>query len=314
VFDIILIAAGLLALILGCRLSLGQAIRLARHYRLSDVFIGVAVLSLGSDLPEIVVSVDAALHQFRSTDTSGLIIGNALGSSFSQIGLILGTVGLFGYLTLGKRLVFRHGGVLLGSILYLLLASLDREITRAEGSILILAFVVYMVMLFGQEPRKQPEPAGDVAGMLRTWSLLALGLGLVIAGSEATVRSTVSLAESLDVPQSFIAIVIIGIGTSLPELAISLGAILKSRGGMSIGNLIGSNVIDTLLPIGFAAMIHPLSVEGGLVNADIPLLFILSLVVLVFLLRRRGIQKSEAVFLIVFYAAYVGFKFLGQAL
>lgn len=92
----------------------------------------------------------------------------------------------------------------------------------------------------------------------------------------------------------------------------SLGAILKSRGGMSVGNLLGSNIIDTLLPAGLAALVHPLSVEHELVTMDMPLLFVLSFIVLVFFLRRRGLQKSEAVLLILFYGIYLGFKFLSN--
>jgi len=310
VIDFALLLAGLAALIIGTRISVKQAILIAQHYRLSDVFIGVALLSIGSDLPEIVISLNASAHQFR-TDTSGLIIGNAIGSNFSQIGLIMGITGLFGYLVLGKRLVVRHGGVLLGSILYLYLAALDNEITRIEGGVLVLAFVIYVVMLFGQEPREETAPAREVDNLPAVWVFLLLGMVLVVAGSEATVRGTVALANSYGVSQSLIGIVVIGIGSSLPELTISLEAVRKARGGMSVGNLLGSNIIDTLLPIGLAGMIHPLTVEAGLVRMDLPFLFVLSLIVLVMLVRRKGLQKPEAILLIVIYGIYLNLKFLG---
>jgi len=310
VIDFILLLTGLAALIVGTRISVKQAILIAQHYRLSDVFIGVALLSIGSDLPEIVISLNASAHQFQ-TDTSGLIIGNAIGSNFSQIGLIMGITGLFGYLVLGKRLVVRHGGVLLGSILYLYLAALDNEITRIEGGVLVLAFVIYVVMLFGQEPREETAPARKVDNLPAVWAFLLLGMVLVVAGSEATVRGTVALANSYSVSQSLIGIVVIGIGSSLPELTISLEAVRKARGGMSVGNLLGSNIIDTLLPIGLAGVIHPLTVEAGLVRMDLPFLFVLSLIVLVMLVRRKGLQKPEAILLIVIYGVYLNLKFLG---
>ena len=111
--DIVMLLVGLTVLIMGSRWSVEQAVLIAEHYRLSDMFIGIAILAIGTDLPEIVISLTASLHQSAQIDTSGLIIGNAIGSSFAQIGLIMGIVGLFGYLVLGRNLVFRHGGVLL---------------------------------------------------------------------------------------------------------------------------------------------------------------------------------------------------------
>lgn len=310
--DLILLLVGLTALVMGSRFSVRQAVAIAEHYRLSDVFIGVAVLAIGSDLPEIVISLTASMHQSAQVDTSGLIVGNAIGSNFSQIGLILGIVGMFGYLTLGRELVFSHGGVLLGAILYLLLASLDGDISRVEGGILVLAFVVYLVMLYGQEHREPVKRRRKkMPGMIKTWLLLLLSLGAVMGGAEVTVRSTINLAEFFGISQSVIAIVVIGVGTSLPELAISLGAVMEARGGMSVGNLLGSNIIDTLLPIGAAALVHPLTIEQGLVQFDMPLLFGLTLVVLVMFLRRRGLQRVEASMLIVLYGFYIGAKMFG---
>lgn len=309
--DIILLLLGLSVLVLGARMSVNQAVLIAQHYRLSDVFIGVGILALGSDLPELVISIDASLHQFQNSDTSGLIIGNAIGSSFSQIGLIMGVVGLFGYLTLGRNQVFHHGGVLLGAILFLLLAALDMKITRVEGIILILAFVLYIFVLYGVDHREEEEPKRKRIKMLRTWAILALSLSMVVGGSEVTVRSAISLAAAFGISQSFIGIVIIGIGTSLPELAISIGAMLKSRSAMSVGNLIGSNIFDTLVPVGLAATIYPLNVEHALVNVDIPLLFALTFVVLALFLWRKGLQRTEAITLVALYGAYLVIKVLG---
>ena len=309
--DIVMLLVGLTVLIMGSRWSVEQAVLIAEHYRLSDMFIGIAILAIGTDLPEIVISLTASLHQSAQVDTSGLIIGNAIGSSFAQVGLIMGIVGLFGYLVLGRNLVFRHGGVLLGSILYLLLASLDLKISRIEGGILVLAFVVYVVMLYGQEHLEPSAPRGKRPGMLKVWAILLMSLLAVIGGSELTVRSSIALAETLGIAQSFIAIVIIGVGTSLPELAISISAVRQARGGLSVGNLIGSNIVDTLLPVGIGALVHPLTVEPRLVTMDIPMLFILSLIVLALFLWRRGLQRSEAGVLITLYGGYLVIKLFG---
>lgn len=266
------------------------------------------ILAIGTDLPELVISIDAGLHQLQGIETSGIIIGNALGSNFSQIGLIMGVVGLVGYLRLSRRYIYLHGGVLLGAILYLALAMLDGEVTRIEGGILVLAFLVYMIMLFEEERTFEKPPITHHFKQITTWLLLVVGMALVIGGSEVTVRATIDLAEQWGVSQSFIAIVIIGIGGSLPELSISIAALRKARAGMSVGNLIGSNIVDTLLPVGLAGLIHPLSVEPSLIRFDVPALFVLTIIVLALFAHRRGLQKAEAATLVSLYVVYLLLK------
>lgn len=299
---------GLIVLLMGAHLAVDNAVVVARHYHLSDFFIGVVILAIGSDLPELVISINAGLHQLQGIDTSGIIIGNALGSNFSQIGLIMGVAGLVGYLTMSRRYIYLHGGILLGAILYLTLAVLDGEVSRLEGGILVVAFLIYMVMLFEEESRIEKPAVTHHFNLITTWLFLVFGMALVIGGSEVIVRATIALSEQWGVSQSFIAIVIIGIGSSLPELSISIAALRKARGGMSVGNLIGSNIIDTLLPVGLAGLIHPISVEASLIGFDLPALFVLSVIVLVFFAHRRGLQKVEAATLVSLYGIYLLLK------
>jgi len=300
---------GLILLIGGTRLAVDKAVAVAHHYRLSDAFIGIAILAIGSDLPELVVSINAAMHQFTGIDTSGMVLGNVVGSSFGQIGLCMGLIGLLGTLTLSRHYLYQHGGVLIGALIYLLLASLDGRITRIEGVLLVVAFVIYLAMLYDSERRQKPLEVREPFRHLATWLWLMLGMALVIGGSELTVQSTVSLAEYWGVNQSFIAIVIIGFGTSLPELSISLAAMVKKRGGMSVGNLIGSNIFDSMVPVGVAATIHPMNVEPGLLRFDLPALFFLSVLVLAFF-AWRGVRRAEALTLVVLYCLYILMKLI----
>ncbi|MGD8483225.1 MAG: sodium:calcium antiporter [Thioalkalispiraceae bacterium] len=307
-FQLLLLFVGLATLLFGTQLAVSKALLVARYYRLSNFFVGVVILALGSDLPELVVSINAALHQFQGVETSSLIMGNMLGSSFGQVGLIMGITGLFGYLTLQRRQIYLHGGILLGALLYLILASLDQYITRVEGVILVLAFIIYLFMFFFDEKEQEVAQAMGKFQPVVTWLWLIAGMFLVIGGSELIVQSTVELAKMWGVSQSFIAIIIIGIGSSLPELSISITAVAKKQGGMSVGNLIGSNIVDTLLPVGFAAMIHPLIVESSLVKIDMIALFVLSLLILFMFRWRRGLQKKEAITLVLLYCGYLIYK------
>jgi cation:H+ antiporter len=120
----------------------------------------------------------------------------------------------------------------------------------------------------------------------------------------------VRIAHELDISEAVISVLIIGLGTSLPELSISISAILKKRTGLSVGNIIGSNILDTLLPIGVAAVISSLTFDRQLLFFDLPFLFVLTAVVLAFFITRRGVERPEAIVALGLYAAYVAVKLL----
>ena len=126
--------------------------------------------------------------------------------------------------------------------------------------------------------------------------------------SSLTVTSATRLAKTLNLEQSFIAVVIIGLGSSLPEVSVSLAAALKRRAHMSVGNLIGSNVFDTLVPIGVAATIVDVEFDAAMLRFELPFLFALSIIVLAFFRRARGIQRLEAAVILALYIGYVATK------
>ena len=130
----------------------------------------------------------------------------------------------------------------------------------------------------------------------------------MIFTSELVVHNGIKLAERLGVSQSFIGIVLIGLGTSLPELAVSLNAAIKGASGLSVGNIIGSNIFDMLMPIGIGAIISPIAVDLNLIKFDLPFLFVLSALVLFFFRKKKGLQKKEAISLVIIYLLYVAFK------
>ncbi len=313
--DLALLLLGLAAIAWGTTLAVDNAIRIATHYQLSDLFIGFSLLAVGTDLPELMVSIDASLqNRLGGSDTSSLIVGNALGSCFALFGLGMGSAGLLGYLTMSRRYLWWHGAALLGGILVLTLTALDGNVTRLEGGLLVACFLAYFAWLIGEEtalPREERTAAGNPR---LAWLLLVFGLLVVVGSAELIVDAAVALAAAWGVSQAVIAICIIGVGTSMPEFVISVVAVRKSRHGMSVGNMIGSNVLNILLPVGLAALIHPVRFEAGLLRVDVPLLALLTLLVLAFFVRRRGLQKGEARILVAFYAGYILWKLLGTAL
>jgi cation:H+ antiporter len=305
-----LLLLGLGAIVWGTKLVLENAIAVARFHGVSDFFVGVVVLAVGSDLPELVVSIDAALRQLADQPTSGLIVGNAIGSCFGQLGLVVGLAGLLGTLTMPRRQLVRHGGILIAATLLLMLVGLDGAVNRLEGIALTVGFAAYVVYVLNEEGlgrrRRQETRGGGQSGRISaSWLRLGIGLGAVVFSAELIVRAAMTLATQWEVDQSFIGIAIIGVGTSLPEVVISLGAMIRNRVGLSIGNLLGSNVLDTLLPVGLAATIVPLDFPPALLQFDLPVLLVMSAAVLVFLYRSRGVRWPQALLVLAAYGGYL---------
>lgn len=306
--DFLLLTGGLIGLWLGTELTIGGALAIARRLQLSEFFVGLVILSIGSDLPELAVAVDAGITSVLGTDASGVVVGSSIGSVVAQIGFVLGLGAVISRLSLPRDFILRHGAVLLAATVLLAIVVFDGVVTRAEGLALIVSYTVYVVALMsnGRGPEEAPDPIAQ--GGLRSWALLVVGLVTVVLGSEVTVDSVIRIAQRLEISEALIAVLVIGIGTSLPELSISISAILKRRTQMSVGNIIGSNILDTLLPIGLAAVISAVTIEPQTIFFDIPYIFVLTTVVLLLFLGRRGVQRPQGLLILAIYGAYVGVK------
>jgi cation:H+ antiporter len=308
--DFLILIAGIAGLWLGTELTIGGAMAIARRLQLSEFFVGLVILSIGSDLPELAVAVDAGLKGLLGQDTSGVVVGTSIGSVVAQIGFVLGLTGLISYLTLPRSFVFRHGTVLLGATILLFALAFDGRITRFEGILLVGTYGAYVLALMNGANVPEERPRALAGGGLSSWLALIAGLVVVIASSEVTVSTVVHIAQTFDVSEAVISVLVIGLGTSLPELSISISAILKKRTQLSVGNIIGSNVLDTLLPIGLAAMISGVRFERQLLYFDLPYIFVLTTVVLAFFITRRGVTRPEGAIILGLYGAYVAVKLM----
>lgn len=308
--DFILLIAGIAGLWLGTELTIGGALAIARRHNLSEFFVGLVILSIGSDLPELAIAVDAGVKGLMGTDASGVVVGSSIGSVVAQIGFVLGVAGMISFLTLPRGFVLRHGAVLLGATVLLFLLAFDGQVTRTEGLVLITMYVIYVFALMNGENVPEEEPGQLAGGGIHSWLLLLVGLGAVIASSEVTVRSVVDIAHAFDISEALISVLIIGLGTSLPELSISISAVLKKKTQMSVGNIIGSNILDTLLPIGIAALISGMTFERQLLYFDLPFIFVLTFIVLAFFYTRRGVTRPEGAIILGLYFFYVVVKLL----
>jgi cation:H+ antiporter len=312
--DIFILILGLAGLWIGTEMTIRGAVSAAHRFGVPEFIVGAVILSIGSDLPELAIAVDAGLKNLAGGDYSDVVVGSALGSCLGQIGFVLGIAGLLAYLTLPKGVVFRHGSTLLGSLLLVALFGNDGQVTATEGIALLLVYSIYLVALLNEiDGSAGPEQPGHLP-VRRSLLYLAAGLIIVVGSAEVTVQSAVSVAQTLGLSDGVVAIILIGLGSSLPELTISIAAVMKGHHRMSVGNLIGSNVFDTLVPIGAAAVIAPLSFDGDMLRFEVPYLFFLTTVVLVFFLYKRGIQRWEAAVVLSLYCAYVFVRLTGSLL
>ena len=308
--DFVLLIAGIAGLWIGTELTIGGALAIARRHQLSEFFVGLVILSIGSDLPGIAIAFGAGLKGLVGQDASGVVVGTSIGSVVAQIGFVLGLGGVISFLTLPRVFVLKHGAVLLGATVLLFLVAFDGSVSRTEGLILVSAYILYVIALMNGENVPDEEPGQLAGGGIRSWLLLLAGLGAVIVSSEVTVTSVVSIAHTFDLSEALISVLIIGLGSSLPELSISISAILKGKTRMSVGNIIGSNILDTLLPVGIAAVISRVLFERQLLYFDLPFIFVLTTVVLAFFYTRRGVARPEGMVILGFYFVYVIIKLL----
>lgn len=311
--DFLLLVVGLAGLWLGSETLIRGAMSLADRYRLSDALFGMLVLAVGTDLPELFVAFDASFRTLAGEDLTGIVIGSAIGSTIGQFALVFGVAGFIGYPPMKRKFLPRNTIFLVGGIVAVFAFSLDGVISRSDGLLLCIFYGVYLWVLIFRRA-EMPDEGEEAAHMdaWKAWLILAIGLGLLFVAAELTVKSAASFAASVGLSNIAVSAIVIGMGSSLPELSVSFVALLRKRGGLSVGNLVGSNVLDTLLVPGIAAVISPLVIPTAILWIDLPVLLLCTVLVLGFLyVSRRGIRSTEAIILGSIYIIYVAVRLIG---
>lgn len=307
-----LLTLGLIGLWLGTKFVINGAEGISKKFNLSHAFVGLTILAIGTDLPEIFITLKAAIMNSDETDTTGIIAGNAIGSCVSQITVILGISGLVMNFNMSKADLRRNGIALISSIVLLLIFSVDGRISKIEGITLISVYLIYYFVLL-RSNKNSPEATAIETTTVSTSKIvssLIIGFAILIYASHLVVVNALELAEQWGVRQSFVGIAVVGLGTSLPELVVSLGAALRKSAGMSIGNIIGSNIFDGLIPIGLSSLITNTKIEDGIINFDLPLLLLLTLFVLISFKDNRNLSKLVSFTLILAYGTYIYLKYI----
>ena len=311
--DFLLLICGLAGLWFGSETLIKGAMSLADRYRVTDALVGMLVLAIGTDLPELFVAFDASFRSLAGEDLSGIVIGSAVGSTIAQFALVFGIAGFIGYPPMKRMFLPRNTFFLVGGIVAVFLFSMDGHISRLEGVLLIMYYAAYLAVLILRRVEVD-EDEGEVVHMpvWRAWLMLAGGLAILLIAAEITVVYAAEFGREVGLSNIAVSAIVIGMGSSLPELSVSFVALLRKRGGLSVGNLVGSNVLDTLLVPGIAAVISPIVVPAAILWVDLPVLLVTTLLVLLFLyVTRRGVRGPEAAVLLLIYIGYAAVRLVG---
>ena len=302
----LLLVGGLFLLLLGGDSLLKAAVVTAARWRVPKVVVGMTVVSFATSLPELITSIRAALEGYPD-----LSLGNVVGSNVANLGFVLGIILLFGRIQVQKSFYQFDWPVVFAVSLLLFFLLHDGIISTSDGVLLLCVLVAVMTYLIKfQPPVVLQEAPQDVA--IKSWwwisFFIALGsLGLVF-GSQWLVEGAVGLARIYGVSERVIGVTMVSVGTSLPELAASGMAIAKKEQGISIGNLIGSNLFNILTVLGLTAVIYPLQlVDQQLLAFDIWVMIGFAVLLLPLVFFAKGLQLSwrQGLILTFCYAAYM---------
>ena len=312
-FNAALLLGGLIALIYGGAWLVRGASNLALSFGVSVLLIALTLVAVGTSMPELLVSLQAAL-----VGKSALAIGNVIGSNIANIGLILGATGLIAPLGVKAILLRREIPIMILFSIFVYALSLNGELDRLDGAILLLLYVGFNAMLYRLAKREQDERDRLLADLDesprekhsrgREFLWLLLGILALVFGARMMVEGAVNLARMAGVSELAIAITLVAFGTSLPELAASLSAAYHRETDLAIGNIVGSNIANLLLILGLTACLQPIRVERAETQTEF-FVMIAFAVLLLPLLRHHRLGRPGAALFLAAYAAFIIYSF-----
>ncbi len=298
--QVLILVASLVVLGFSASYLVNSSIKIARKWNVSEMFIGLTIVAMGTSAPEIAVSAFAALK-----GQGDLSVGNVIGSNIFNLGFILGLVAIIAPQIIPKKMVYRDGVVLLAATGMILLFMSDMKIVVWEGLMLLGALLGYIALLVIKKDVETEEDDG-VKATNKDYLIFLVSLIALVKSSDFTVSSAVFIAEHFQVSAWAIGATIVAAGTSLPEVATSVIATLKKKFGLSVGNVIGSDIFNTFGIIGISSVIAPITLQSkgqilGIADSifSVGLLIATILLLLVFMRTGWKISRKEGIILFV---------------
>ena len=314
--NVLLVALGAALLATGGEALIRGSLASARRLGVSPLLIGLVVVGFGTSMPELVVSVEAAV-----SSRPDIAIGNVVGSNIANVLLILGVCAVISPLAVGPLALRRDAvTVVAASVLFVVLVG-GQALGRGDAAILLAALAAYVTWAYLTERSAAHAPPAVlrraeadevvVVPASTAWivAMIALGLAALIGGSRVLLIGAVGLATDLGVPEAVIGLTLVAVGTSLPELSISVIAAIRRHADVAVGNILGSNVFNLLGILGVSAVLQPLPVAVRVVQFDQWVMLGAALVLTAFLLTGRRLSRWEGGLLLAGYAVYLVVSF-----
>lgn len=310
--DVVLMLLGFALLVVGGDFLVRASVALSLKLNISKMVIGLTVVSFATSLPELLVSLNAALNGSPS-----IAINNVVGSNIANIGLVLGITALIGTIYVDKTFYkFNWPVLMLFSMLFYYFLSNDNKLSTLEGAILFIGLIVFVISVLRKSSDTEPDDSIDELTVVSNFKIgvwLLIGGAALYFGSDWLVKGAIVIAKEIGVSEAVISVSIIAVGTSVPELAASVMAVVRNEKAISLGNLIGSNIFNIGSVLGLTAMIKPIIVEDPLiVSRDLiwMLVFASILLPLAFILKRHELKKTEGFVLVFIYGIFIYMVFM----
>ena len=317
--SLFLLSIGIFILIKGSDFFVDGATSIARIARIPLVIIGLTVVAFATSAPEILVSFVAAMN-----DESDLAIGNAIGSNTANIALVLGSMAIVRSVPMKSSTIKKLVRNLLIISFLMIIPFFDNVISRIEGQVILIGFFLTMFWLvkYSIDMSKKSDiddkyltdqslVSQSILSVSDSIFCLLIGLFLLFYGADLVVIYAVDIAQSLKISETIIGITIIAIGTSLPELSVSITSALKGQHGLAVGNIIGSNIFNLLAVIGLGTAISPAYLQEDIFNIHLMLMFSLTLFIFFITFRKNDvISRPEGFLLLLTFLSYMGYIIL----
>jgi len=315
----ILIVIGFFLLIKGADYLVDGAVGIAKRFHIPEIVIGLTIVSIGTSMPELIVSITSAIEGF-----SDMAIGNVVGSNVANLLLILGFAAIMQPIILKKETRLIEVPLCLGvSVIFYFICNIGQDVTRVDGLILIglfLLFIIYtIVMAFkGNEFDKEDETEvkedteeDKKQPVLKNLFHIALGIAALKFGGDLAVNNAVIVAEWFGLSEKIISVTILAIGTSLPELVTTVSAAIKKESDIAIGNILGSNIFNMLLIIGISALIKPITYNLSY-NMDMYIAMIAAFVLFLFayIPPKNQMSRMNGIVYLLIYIIYMVILFV----
>lgn len=313
--SLILILLGVVILYFGAEILIKGSASFALKMGIAPIVVGLVIVGFGTSMPELIVSLNAVL-----ANNGEIAMGNVVGSNICNFGLILGLSAMVRPIFIQRHLVRYDTPIMITASILLVVFLIDGDLSRWKGAVFLVGLVIYVIWAIRFDREHQDEKLvvelkEDIPAPTKSiyfdWLFMVGGLVGLWIGSKVFLFGATSIAQSLGISDAVIGLSLVALGTSLPELSTSIVAMVKNHGDLAIGNLIGSNIFNTLGIVGFTSFVMPYHVEG--INwVDYSVMLAYAIVLLPFMANDGLVSRREGTLLFLGYFVYMGYLYLFQ--